>query len=121
MVAVALIAISFVTLIGAQSQSVAIATASKFDIMAALLARQKLTELCLHDYDELNDAAGDFGEEHPEFVWKTEIQELPESGTGIKGSGNMLKSIDLTVSARQDAALSLEVRTLVFKKIAVVK
>lgn len=121
MVAVAVIAIAFVTLIGAQSQSVAIATDSKFDAMASLLAQGKMTELSLLGYDEINSNAGDFGKDFPDFFWETEVNELNEGDTGIKGSTGMLKTIDMTVLIEADPALSYTVRTIILKKIAAVQ
>jgi general secretion pathway protein I len=122
MVAVAVIAIAFVTLIGAQSQSVTIATSAKFDAQASLLAQRKMAELCLQNYGELNGGSGDFGTEHPSFFWKAEVTDLGEGDTGIKGVAGMLKAIDLTVSFEQDAAQLYVLRTIVFqKKNAVVK
>ncbi len=121
MVAVAVIAIAFVTLIGAQSQSVAIATDSKFDTMASLLAQGKIAELNLLDYNDVSDSTGDFGEDFPNFTWKTKVTDLSEGDTGIKGSGGMLKTVDITVLIEQDTRLSYTLRTIVFKKIVAAK
>lgn len=115
MIAVAVLAIAFVTLIGAQSQSVSIATGSKFDTMASLLAQQKLTELGVQNYDELTGGTGDFGQDFPGFIWKTEVTELGESETGIKGARGMLKAVDVTVAMEQDVTLSFALRTIVCK------
>lgn len=116
MIAVALIAIALVTLIGAQSQSVAIATGSRFDAMASLLAQWKLTELSLQDFAQLSSGTGNFGEEYPHFSWKSEVKELAEDDTGIKGSGGLLKAIDVTLSEDQDKTRTYTVRTIVYKK-----
>lgn len=121
MVAVALIAIAFVALIGAQSQSVVIATRSKFDTMASLLAQWKITELSVQNYNELTNSTGDFGEDFPNFSWKMEVAELSSNATGIKGSDGMLKTIDLSILVDQDATLSYDLRTIVCKKMAAVK
>jgi len=117
MVAVAVIAIALVTLIGAQSQSVAIATDSRFDAMASLLAQGKLAELSLLDYTALGDSTGDFGKDFPDFSWKAEVTELGEDDTGIKDSRGMLKAVDVTVLIEEDAKRSYTLRTIVFKKI----
>jgi general secretion pathway protein I len=121
MVAVAVIAIAFVTLLGAQSQSVSIATGSKFDAMASLLAQGKLADLGVQNYSEVTSSSGNFGEDFPGFSWKTEVSELSDSETGIKGAGGMLKAVDLTVLLDQDAALAYTLRTVVCKKITAVK
>lgn len=121
MVAVAVIAIALVTLIGAQSQSVAIATNSKFDAAASLLAQWKVAELNLQDYSEVTSSSGNFGEDFSSFSWTMEVTELSAGDTGIKGSDNMLKAVDVTILVDQDAALSYGLRTIVCKKIAAVK
>lgn len=113
MIAVAVIAIALVTLLGAQSRSVAIATDSRFDLIAALLAQEKLTELVVAGYAQLETREGDFGREYPDFVWKTEVRILGEDELGLEGAGDLVKRLDLTVSARQDAKLSFTVRTLI--------
>ncbi len=70
MVSVTIIAIALVTLIGSQSQSVSIATISRFDTTASLLAREKMTELALGGFDDLSSGDGDFGEDFPEYTWQ---------------------------------------------------
>ena len=115
MIAVALIAITLVTLIGAQAQSVAIATGSRFDTMASLLAQWKLTEFSLQDYEQLSSGEGNFGEEYPHFFWKSEVSELTEGDTGIKGSRGLLKAVDLTVMVDQDTTQTYTVRTILYK------
>jgi general secretion pathway protein I len=115
MIAVALIAITLVTLIGAQAQSVSIAIGSRFDAMASLLAQRKLVELALQDYEQLTSSEGNFGEEYPHFFWKSEVSELAESDTGIKGSGGLLKAVELTVLVDEDATQTFTVRTILYK------
>ncbi len=115
MIAVSLIAIALVTLIGAQSQSVAIATSSKFDAMAALLAQRRLAEISLQEYAAVSDAEGDFGDEYPQFHWKAQVTELSEKDTGFKGTAGMLKAVDLTVSIEGDTNLSYALRTILLQ------
>lgn len=116
MIAVALIAIALVTLIGAQGQSVAIATGSRFDVIASLLAQWKLTDLHLQDGGQLASEAGRFGEEYPAFFWKTEVRELTEQETGIKGAEGLLKLVELTVATDQEPDRRYTLRTIVAKK-----
>jgi general secretion pathway protein I len=115
MIAVALIAIALVTLIGAQAQSVAIATGSRFDTMAPMLAQWKLTEVHLQDFEQLNDATGNFGEQYPHFSWKLEVEETEGGAVGIKGMSGMLKTVDVTILTDQDRSLAFTVRTVVYK------
>ncbi|MHB8808833.1 MAG: type IV pilus modification PilV family protein [Desulfobulbaceae bacterium] len=115
MVAVAIIAIAFVTLIGSQSQSVSIAGESRFKVMAALLAQQKLAELESMEFDELNGGEGDFGEEYPSYRWQAEVVELGEGDTGIKGGDDLLKTLDLTI-LQNEGSRSYVVRSLVMRR-----
>ena len=114
MVAVAVIAIALVTLIGAQSQSVTIATGAKFKAQASLLGQAKMAELSLAAEAELNDGSGDFGSEYPGFTWKAEVSALTEDDTGIPGVAGMLKAIELTVALDQDPNQLYVLRTIVF-------
>jgi len=120
MIAVALIAIALVTLIGAQAQSVSLATGSRFDATASLLAQWKLTDFSLENVAQLSSGTGNFGEEYPHFSWKSEVSEIGEDETGIKGSAGLLKAIEVTVMADQDQTRTFTVRTIVYKKPAAV-
>ncbi|WP_084312623.1 type IV pilus modification PilV family protein [Desulfobulbus elongatus] len=115
MIAVALIAIALVTLIGAQAHSVAIATGARFDAVASMLAQWKLTELSLEDFGQLTGSSGDFGDAYPHFSWKSEVEEVGESESGIKGSGDMLKTVDVTVLVDGDPTRTYTARTIVYK------
>ncbi|GBE11787.1 hypothetical protein BMS3Bbin14_00180 [bacterium BMS3Bbin14] len=113
MVAVAIIAIALVTLIGSQSQSVSIAGEARFDIMASLLAQQKLTEIEAGNFDALFSDGGDFGQQYPDYRWHTEVQSLGEDETGLSGTGGMLKIVNLTVTRTGDERSSYLVRDVV--------
>ena len=121
MIAVSLISIALVTLIGSQSQSVSMATVSRFDTMASLLAQQKMTELSLQQYSAVHDGDGDFGEDWPGFTWKAKVTELSENETGLKNARDRLKAIDLTIGLAQDPSLSFAMRTILFKKMEAVQ
>ena len=117
MVAVAIIAISFVSLLGAQSQSISLAAISRFETTASMLARQKLAELQTESFTELSSGEGDFEEDFADFHWQAEVSEWTEDDSGIKGSGELLKVVDLTVSRGEDEAMVFAVRTLVMAEI----
>lgn len=117
MVAVAIIAISFVSLLGSQSQSISIAAISRFEITASMLARQKLSEIQTADFKESSSAEGDFEDDFVDFHWQTEVSELTEDETGITGAGEMLKVVDLTVSRGIDENMVYRVRSVIMAKI----
>jgi general secretion pathway protein I len=115
MVAVAIIAMSFVALLASQSQSVSVAAVSRFETTASLLARQKLTELELGGFDNLSSGSGEFADDFAAWQWQAEVTELGEEETGIKGSEGMLKLITLNVS--QGDRDTFEARSVVMRKI----
>ncbi len=115
MVAVAILAIALVTLIGSQSQSVSLAGLSRFDTIAALLARQKMTELALAGFDDLADREGDFDGEFAAYHWQTRVTDLTEDDTGIPGSDDMLRTVDLTVSLPGEAEMRFGVRMILVR------
>ena len=115
MIAVGIIAIALVTLLGAQSQSVSIAAAARFDTTAALLAQGKMAELCVQGLEGVGDREGDFGEDYPGFTWKAEVRELTVDETGLDGLAGMLKAVDLVVRSRKDEERACALRTFLLK------
>lgn len=103
MVSVAIIGIALVSLIGSQSQSISIATVSRFETTASLLGRQKMTELVLAGFDDLGSDEGDFGEDFSEYHWKVDVQDLGEDDTGIKDADDLLKAVDLIITSGQES------------------
>jgi len=117
MVAVAIIALSFVSLLGSQSQSISYAGISRFETVASLLARQKISRIHAGGFDELSADQGDFEGDFSEYHWQTTVEDLTEDDTGIEGVEDMLKMVDLTIVRGDDEAMTLHVRTIVMKKI----
>ncbi|WP_417911656.1 type IV pilus modification PilV family protein [Candidatus Electronema sp. TJ] len=115
MVAVAVIAMSFTALLASQSQSLSMASLSRFETAAALLARQKLAALELAGYESLSNDSGQFEDEFSEYRWRAEVKELDDDETGIKDGIGLLKLLELTVS--RDENESLVVRALIMAKI----
>lgn len=116
MIAVAIIAIALVTLLGAQSQSVSIASGAKFDTMASMLAQWKMSDLLLQDYGELSDDEGNFGTEYPQFAWKLTVTELSEGETGLPGTADQIKALDIAVISTLDSRQEFSLRTFVFNR-----
>ncbi|WP_448874004.1 prepilin-type N-terminal cleavage/methylation domain-containing protein [Desulfobulbus propionicus] len=116
MIAVAIIAIAVVTLLGAQSQSVSIVSSAKFDTMASLLAQWKMSDLILQDFEQLTDDEGNFGEDYPQFSWKLTVTELSEGETGLPGTADQIKALDIAVRSIQDNSAEFVLRTLVYNR-----
>lgn len=86
MIAVAILAIALTSLFGSQSASVALATETRFNTHAPLLARMQMAEIL--SGDEIISAEGDFGEEFPEFSWKLQTEEA------FFGSSEILQQLE---------------------------
>jgi len=113
MVSVTIIAIALVTLIGAQSQSVSIATDSRFATIASLLARQKMAEIVLTSVDDLHTDEGDFGDDFPDYHWQVEVQDLSEDDTGITNVDDLLKAVDLTITSSVGSKEKFVIRRII--------
>lgn len=114
MVAVAIIAIAVVTLLGAQSQSVSIASSAKFETTASLLAQWKMSDLLLQDFAELADDEGNFGDDYAQYSWKVTVTELDEGETGIPGTDERIKALDIAVRSNQDSSAEFSLRTFAY-------
>ena len=79
MIAVAILAIALTSLFGSQSSSVALATETRFNIQAPLLAQLQLARL--HSAEEIIADSGDFGDEFPGFEWDLTVEDalFPDS------------------------------------------
>jgi general secretion pathway protein I len=98
MIAIAILAISLTVIYGSQSQSVSLATESKFNTAAALLLNLKVAELECGIVD-LRADEGDFGEDYPDFSWKIEIDDADLAELEIAGElGRSLKRARITIS-----------------------
>ncbi|MDD2465127.1 MAG: prepilin-type N-terminal cleavage/methylation domain-containing protein [Desulfobulbus sp.] len=116
MIAVAIIAISVVTLLGAQSQSVSIASGAKFETTASMLAQWKMSDLLLQEFTELADDEGNFGEDYPQYFWKLIVSEPSESETGIPGTADQIKTLDITVLSNVDKNREFSLRTFAYNR-----
>jgi general secretion pathway protein I len=117
MVAVAIIAITFVSLLGSQSQSISIAEISRFETNAAMLAREKLTELQLEGFDALSNDSGRFEDDFSDFYWQAEVRELGEDDTGIAGTDSLLKLVTLNVNRGEDENQVFTLRSVIMADI----
>jgi general secretion pathway protein I len=98
MIAIAILAISLTVIYGSQSQSVSLATESKFNTTAALLLNVKTAEL-ESGIADLNSDEGDFGEDYPDFRWKIEVEGANLDNIELTEElGQALKRVRITVS-----------------------
>jgi len=71
--AMAIMAIVLVAVFQSQSQSLSMATNSRFLTTASLLAQSRMAEAELVGLENLTVMSGDFGDEHPDYTWRIEI------------------------------------------------
>jgi type II secretion system protein I len=90
MIAMAILAITLVTLYQSQSQSISMASDSRFLTTASLLAQSRMAEIDTADPRLAVSANGDFGEEYPGYTWRVEVSAVEEFP--------LLKRIALTVT-----------------------
>jgi general secretion pathway protein I len=74
MIAMAILAIGLTSLFGSQTSSVALATETRFNVQAPLLARLQLSTLLAPEEGIYADN-GDFGDEHPGFKWELTVDD----------------------------------------------
>jgi general secretion pathway protein I len=75
MAALAIVATVLVALLGTHLKSLDLAYKHKEQTLAAMLARQKLSESLTAPFDELDSDTGDFAPDHPEIAWEIEVFE----------------------------------------------
>lgn len=117
MIAVVIIAISFVSLLGSQSQSISIADISRVETTAAMLAREKLTEFQLEGFDQLSSGSGRFEDEFADYFWQAEVRELSEDETDMENTDGMLKLVTLEVRRGENANQTFSVRSVIMTEI----
>ena len=77
MVALLIIATSFIVLLHSRNQSVIAADYARHMTIATLLATEKMGEMEQGGIDTTGEDSGNFGEDYPEFMWRTAISDTP--------------------------------------------
>ncbi len=90
MIAVAILAITLVTVYRSQSQSISMVSSSRFLTTVSLLAQGRMARIDAADPREVVSAKGNFGEEFPDYAWQVEVGDVEEIP--------LLKRIALTVT-----------------------
>jgi len=90
MIAVAILAITLVTVYRSQSQSISMVSSSRFLTTVSLLAQERMARIDAADPREVVSAKGNFGEDYPDYAWQVEVGDVKEIP--------LLKRIALTVT-----------------------
>lgn len=113
MVAMAIIAIALTAVLGLQSQSVSLASETKFNTTAPLLARMKMAELEMEKPEDLTSDSGDFGEDFPGYYWDLTVSDV--TFPGAEDIADRLRQIDLNVFFGEDPLYQYKIRLYALK------
>ena len=112
MFALAVIAATLVVVLGSQSQSLSLATETKFTTTAIFLAQHKMAQLEAGNPEDLSADSGDFGEDFPGYRWELEVNDAPDIEP--EGVSDYLGQVDLTVLWGEDSPYQYSVRLYTF-------
>ena len=110
LVALAVLAIALISIFKLQGQTVQMSASARFLTVAPHLAKAKLTEIELQDFNEIGDGSGSFTEEHTDYNWTVTVEEIPTDL--ITDRNYHLVRINVTVS--QADGNSYQLRTYRF-------
>ncbi len=108
MIAVAVLTIALAALLGLQSRSLTLASESRFQTTAALLAQGKMAEAAVAGMGDLASDSGDFGDVFSGYAWRLSVQnaDLP----GLEKMKGRLKRIDLEVTCGEGEIFQYDLR-----------
>ena len=107
MVALLIIATSFVVLLHTRNQSVTAADYAKRTTVATLLASERMSEIEQEDFPDTGEDSSNFGDDYPEYRWKTSVSDTAyENIREVKvevmwGEGSSERSIGLVNYVRK--------------------
>lgn len=100
MISLIILAVALTSVFRLQASSVDLANQAKFETTAPLLAQQIMARYMMAEADEVAPDSGDFGDDFPEYSWKTEVETVESEFLGE--TSKRLVRIDLTVSWGED-------------------
>jgi general secretion pathway protein I len=100
MIAMAIMAIVLVSVYRLHSQTLTMATASRFYTQAPLLAQSKMAQLGASSADLVSGDSGDFGEKFPGYSWSVSTEDVSSEVLGEAAAD--LKRIDVTVTLNEN-------------------
>ena len=95
MISLMILAIAMTSVFRLQSMSAMMASQTRFETTAPLLAQMKMAEIMALDSDALGSDSGDFGDEFPEYTWNVSVEEMESDILGT--TAERLRRIDLSV------------------------
>ena len=108
MIAVAVLTIALAAILGLQSRSLTLASESRFQTTATLLAQGKMAEVAVAGMGDLTSDSGDFGDVFSGYAWRLSVQntDLP----GLEKMKGRLKRIDLEVTCGEGEIFQYDLR-----------
>lgn len=100
LVAMSIMACVLVAVYKMHMQTISMSNRIRFTSVSPFLAQSKLSEVETKSADELQDDAGDFGDEFQGYRWQVSVEEVESNLLG--GVREDLKKIDITVSFNED-------------------
>lgn len=101
MVALVIIATSFIVLLHSRNQSVIAADYARHSTIATLLASQRMSEIENEGVSETGEDTGDFGEDYSGYTWHTVVSETAYENIKevrvevFRGDGKGQRSVEL--------------------------
>jgi general secretion pathway protein I len=89
MIAMSILAIVLVTVYQSQSQSISMASSSRFLTTASLLAQSRMVDIEWMNVKDIVAEDGDFGETFPDYRWRVDVTD---------GEVEFLKKIEVSVT-----------------------
>ena len=114
LVALGIMAVVLVSVYRLHSQTISMATETRFHVQAPLLARGALARFEESRQRGLISDEGDFGKDYPGYRWKISVEEVASPALGAELSRDM-KRIDVVVSLNE-GAYTYEFRTYRFDR-----
>lgn len=101
MIAISILAITFVALLGNQAKSVSLATEANFFLQAPLLASSKIAEY-ESGIEVLESSSGDFTDEAPGYTWTVEVADfsLDDNDEPQDNSAPKLQKLTITIQLK---------------------
>jgi len=101
MVALLIIATSFVVLLHSRNQSVVAADYARHVTVATLLASERMNDIEHEGFPDTGEDSSVFGDDFPEYTWKTIVSETPYENIrevrvqALWGEGRSQRSMEL--------------------------
>jgi prepilin-type N-terminal cleavage/methylation domain-containing protein len=102
MIAFSIISLVLIGIYQLQTQNIALGAHARFNVMAPMLAQQKAAEILSDPDNFLSPGNGDFGEDLPEYRWRTEISDFENDYFGE--TAKRIKKIDIYIETEEQSS-----------------